>query len=125
MRLLAIIYALLTLGCSRGQYVGLPSSKTDTLVVPAGTAIGKLKARTVILQTGTGNVASTTDNTKAGSRGGSAATAPNASASTTTKKAGVPWWVFLLVGVASIVGWEWLTHQFSLTAWLPWRVKPG
>ena len=123
MRLLLLLYCLLMLACTRGEFAGV-ESVGDTTRVPAGTAIGKLKARTVIIQQGQGNVATPTDNTQAGQKGGSAATAPGAVAST-TKPAGLPWWVFALVGVGSIAGWEWLTSQFKLAAWLPWRVKPG
>ncbi|MBH8559005.1 hypothetical protein [Hymenobacter negativus] len=129
MRLLLLSCCLLALSCGRGEFAGVESVGTtadDTTRVPADTRIGKLKAKTVIIQQGTGNVATPTDNTKAGQKGGSAATGPGAVASTTTTKpAGLPWWVFALVGVLSIAAWEWLTAKFSLTSWLPWRVKPG
>lgn len=42
--------------------------------------------------------ATVTDNTKAGQRGGAAATAPGATATTTTKN-GLPWWPFALAAV--------------------------
>jgi hypothetical protein len=67
----------------------LPAQRPDTVVVPTGTSIGKLKAGTVILQAGTGNSAEVTDNRKAGQRGGAAATAPAAQATATTER-GIP-----------------------------------
>ena len=115
------------LACTRGQFAGVGAVGTtadDTVTVPAGTTIGKLKAGTVIFQQGTGNVASTTNNTRAGQKGGAAATAPNATASATTTKAGLPWWVFAVVGVLSIAAWEFLTRRVIPAAWLPWRVRP-
>jgi hypothetical protein len=47
------------------------------------------------------STATASDNTKAGQRGGSAATAPGATASTTTKN-GLPWWPFA-VGATLVV----------------------
>jgi hypothetical protein len=127
MRLLLLLFCLLSLACTRGEFAGVTGAGTtadDTVTVPAGTNIWKLKAGTVIIQQGTGNVATPTDNRKAGQKGGAAATAPKASASATTEKAALPWWVFALVGLLSIAGWEYLSHS-NLLAWLPWRVKPG
>jgi len=46
-----------------------------------------------------------TDNTKVGQRGGAAATAPNATATATTEKAGFPWWV-LSIPVVVYVGYR-------------------
>jgi hypothetical protein len=50
------------------------------------TTVGKVKAPTAI-----GDSATATDNTKAGQRGGAAATAPGAIATATTEKTGWPW----------------------------------
>jgi hypothetical protein len=116
------------LACTRGEFAGVAGAGTkadDTVKVPAGTNIWKLKAGTVIIQQGTGNVASPADNRKAGQKGGAAATAPSATASATTTKAPLPWWVFVMLSVLSIAGWEWLTAQLKVVAWLPWRVRPG
>ena len=127
MRLLLLLCCLLMLACTRGEFAGVQgagSTASDTTYLPAGTTIGKLKAQTVIIQQGTGNVASATDNTKAGQKGGAAATAPNATASATTEKDGLPWWVFALVGMLSIAVWEWATRRLIPIAWLPWRVRP-
>jgi hypothetical protein len=128
MRLSLLLPCLLMLACTRSEFAGVcaaGTTATDTVMVPAGTTIGKLKAGTVIFQQGTGNVASATDNTKAGQRQGSAATAPHAVASATNTRAPLPWWVFAGVGVLSIAAWEWLTHRIVSPAWLPWRVKPA
>ncbi|WP_460502853.1 hypothetical protein [Hymenobacter agri] len=114
--------------CTRGEFAGVLGAGRaagDTITLPAGTTIGKLKAGTVIIQQGRGNVANATDNRKAGQKGGAAATAPNATASATTKQGSLPWWVFAGVGVLSIVAWEWLIARFKFAAWLPWQRRPG
>ncbi len=50
--------------------------------------------------------ASAADNTKAGQRGGAAATAPHATATTTTEEAGWPWWSWLvLLGAEELITW--------------------
>lgn len=129
----ALGFMLLILGMLIGLAVGLSACATeqplltraDSVFVASGLpAPRKIKAGTVIFQA-PGSTASIADNRKAGQRGGAAATAPKATATATTKKAGVPWWVFLLVGVGSVVGWEWLSSQTAVLKWLPWRVRPG
>lgn len=128
MRPLLLLYCLLAMGCTHGEFAGVEGAGTtaaDTSYVRAGAIIGKVKARTVIIQNGTGNVATPTDNTKAGQKDGEAATAPQAQASATTTLGGLPWWVFALVGMGSIVAWEWLASRFVPAAWLPWRARPG
>jgi len=120
--------ALLT-GCARSTWYAPLVLPPDSGIVPTPQPPllwggGKLKAGTLIIQTGTGNVATPTDNRQAGQKGGAAATAPAAQASATTKEGGQPWWVFALVGGLSIAGWEYVSHR-GLLSWLPWRVKPG
>jgi len=95
-------------------------ARVDSAALANGLVAKKITFRgpvTFTSQTGTGNTATmsatTTDNRKAGQRQGSAATAPNAVATTTTKKGGIPWWVFVLVGVAAIVAWEWLKSYLT------------
>lgn len=69
--------------------------KKATGAVGAGataTTIGKAKGPTAV-----GDSAIATDNTKAGQRGGAAATAPHATATTTTQKSSWPWWAYVLL----------------------------
>lgn len=131
--LVALGIMLLLLGMLVGLAVGLSAcaspqpllTRADSVFVASGLPVPrKIKAGTVIFQA-PGSTASVADNRKAGQRGGAAATAPSATATATTKKAGVPWWVFLLVGVGSVVGWEWLSSQALVRKWLPWRARPG
>lgn len=108
-----VLFLLALASCSRETWrapMVLPDSTTAVLPLPAG---GKYKFNgpvTISYQQGQGNVATSTatDNYKAGQKGGAAATAPGAVATASTKKAGVPWWVFLLVAIFSALGWEWL-----------------
>jgi hypothetical protein len=97
----------------------LLSSCATTFDLPAGAeppapglSTGKIKVRgpLTIQVGGTGNTAAptSTDNRKAGQRQGSAATAPGATASTTTQQAGTKWYWFVLVGAVAIGAWEWL-----------------
>ncbi|RFP63479.1 hypothetical protein D0N36_19255 [Hymenobacter lapidiphilus] len=95
---------------------GTMATGTEATAVDAG----KAKAP---VQTGTGNDA--TDNTKAGQRGGAAATAPNSSATNSTKKGGTPWWVFALVlGLGGVGGW-WVRGKASVWSWWPVGGRPG
>ena len=99
------------------QEAGLPAAADSALA--ARYPARKIKiVGNVIIQAGQGNTASQADNRKAGQRQGSAATAPNAVATTTSKNAGTPWWVFAGVLVAGAAGWEWLRGQLSF---LPFR----
>ena len=107
MRALFLFFVLALAACTRGVFAGaqgVGSKANDTIAVPASTTIGNLKAGTVIIQQGRGNVAAPTDNRKAGQKGGAAATAPNATASAT--RASLPWWVFALVGLLSVAAWR-------------------
>lgn len=113
---------LLLAGCASEQPL---FTRADSVFVAAGLPVPrKIKAGTVILQAGPNASATVANNQKAGQRGGAAATAPNATATATTKKAGVPWWVFLLVAGVGAGVWEYVSHQ-GLLAWLPWRARPG
>lgn len=120
----SLLVALLLSNCATTRTEYTPASAGDSLLAQAGLP-AKVKARTVIIQLaapGSTQTVAMADNRKAGQRQGSAATAPGAVASTTTKQAGTPWWLFAIVGALSIVIWEWLTRRL---AWLPWRVRPG
>lgn len=123
MRLLLLLCCLCALACTRGQLVGIQSSAPDTVRALAWGPIGKLKARTVIVQVGTGNVASPADNTKAGQRQGSAATAPGAVATTTTRPGGLSWWFLLLAALVGAAGWACLGPKLPAKR-LPWRARP-
>lgn len=124
MRLLLLLFVLLQLACARRPGLTTADGGPDTVLLPAGAAVHKIKARTVILQTGQGHTATTADYTKAGQRSQSAAIGTGNTATATTKKAGVPLWVYVLVGVGSVIGWELVTRRVP-AAWLPWRVRPG
>jgi uncharacterized protein YceK len=107
--LLALAASLLLSSCA--TTFELPAG-AEQPGAPAGMSTGKMKIRgPVTFQVGgTGNTAApaTTDNRKAGQRQGSAATAPGATASTTTQQAGTKWYWFALVGVGCVAAWEWL-----------------
>ncbi|MDO7849038.1 hypothetical protein Q5H92_21920 [Hymenobacter sp. M29] len=95
---------------------------------PAGAvAIAKIKAKTVTLQIGTGNTASSTDNTKAGQKQGSAATAPRAASSNASEKSsGSPWLLNLMLVLGGALLGDWLASKLpaSWLRWLPWRAAP-
>ncbi len=64
-----------------------------------------------------------TDTRKAGTRGGSAAVGPGAVATSTTTRAGMPWWVYLLVAVLGAVVWEVVSAKVApLRTLLRWRI---
>jgi hypothetical protein len=73
------------------------------------TTVGKVKAPTAI-----GDSATATDNTKAGQRGGAAATAPGAIATATTEKTGWPWWVWPAAAVVAYGGFR--TYKYFTLA---------
>jgi hypothetical protein len=114
--LLLTVLVLLS-SCSRDVWRVPMAPDTSTSLLPALPA-GKYKFTgpvTFTLATAPGAVATSTstDNRKAGQKGGAAATAPDAVATATTKKAGVPWWVFVGVAVAGAALWAWLSGKFS------------
>lgn len=100
-------------------------AKVDSALVAAGLpplSVHKLKLTgPVTIQVGQGNNSSTVGTDKTGQRAQAVSTGTGSPIQASQKKGGVPWWVFVLVGLASIAGWEWLSHQ-SLLRWLPWRV---
>lgn len=103
--------------CSRDVWRAPMAPDTTGFMLPALPA-GKYKFTgpvTFTLATAPGAVATSTstDNRKAGQKGGAAATAPGAVATATTKKASVPWWVFVLVAVGGALGWAWLSGKLS------------
>jgi hypothetical protein len=105
--LLALV--LLT-ACESERYIpAAVDAKVDSTLRAAGIGplqAGKIKiAGNVIINTGAGSVTSA-DNRKAGQRQGAAATAPASQASTTSKNAGTPWYLFAAVAAGAVVLWE-------------------
>lgn len=110
-----------------GQQLFTQATDTAAAVVPLP-AGGKYKFKgpvSIILQAGTGNVATptVTGTDKTGQHAQALSTGPGSPVTASQQKGGVAWWVFLLVGVGSIAGWEWLSHQVNPLGWLPWRAK--
>lgn len=74
---------------------------------------GKYKFKgpvSIVVQTGTGNVATptVTDSHKMGKHAQVVNTGDGSPLTSTTVKREVPWWVLLLIGGLSIAGWQWL-----------------
>jgi hypothetical protein len=113
-----LLLLVLLSSCGRDVWRAPLAPDTSTALLP-GRPAGKYKFTgpvTFTLATAPGAVATSTstDNRKAGQRGGAAATAPDAVATATTQKAGVPWWVFALVALAGALGWAWLSGRSSV-----------
>ena len=118
---LLVLFVLALLGsCSRAVWhapMALPRDSTAAaLGLPPARSYKFKGPVTFTIAAAPGAVATTTstDNRKAGQRGGAAATAPDAVATAATKKAGVPWWALVLVAGAGAVGWAWLSGKFAL-----------
>ena len=123
MRKLLVVSCLLLAVSSCSREVWHAPMAADTTLLGALPPGGKYKFKgpvTFTIASAPGAVATSTstDNRKAGQRGGAAATAPDAVATATTKKAGVPWWVFVLVAFAGAAGWEWLRGKLSFLSFL-------
>ena len=116
---LLVLFVLALLGsCSRDVWHAPMASDTSRFKLPGLLAGGKYKFTgpvtfTIAAAPGAVATSTSTDNRKAGQRGGAAATAPDAVATATTKKANVPWWALLLVALAGAIGWVWLSGRFS------------
>lgn len=96
----------------------LPAKIKNSSVATASGAVA-INRPTSAVATGSG---AATDARKAGTRGGSAAVGSGAVATST--KAGMPWWVYLLLLVLGATGWELLSARLLPLKWLPWRVSP-
>lgn len=125
MRNFFFLALLLLSGCSRGLWRAPMAPDTSMTFLPGLPAGGKYKFTgpvTFTVATAPGAVATSTststDNRKAGQRGGAAATAPDAVATATTKKAGVPWWVFVLVALAGAALLAWGQSKFRSLSFL-------
>jgi len=108
--------------CETERYVpAAADAKVDSTLRAAGIGplqAGKIKiAGNVIINTGPGTV-SANDNRKSGQRQGSAATGAGSQATTTSKNAGTPWYVFAGVLVAGLAGGIWLRGRFSILSFV-------
>ena len=121
MKRLLLALALLT-ACESERYIpAAVDAKVDSTLRAAGIGplqAGKIKiAGNVIINTGAGAV-QVADNRKAGQRQGAAATAPASQASTTSKNAGTPWYLFAAFAAGGIVLWEVLRRKTTLLNFL-------
>jgi hypothetical protein len=118
--------SLLLASCAVEREAVAVDAKVDSTLVAAGLpplAVHKLKLTgPVTIQLGQGNTSSQVGTDKTGQRAQAVSTGPGSPIRASQQKGDVPWWVFLLVGVASVAVWEWLSHK-QLLAWLPWRAK--
>jgi hypothetical protein len=112
-------YLLLVIGlvsCATERYAPAADARVDSALVAAGIpplAVHKLKLTgPVTIQVGQGNTSSQVGTDKTGQRAQAVSTGPNSPVTASQKKAGIPWWTFGLVAVASIAGWEWLKRNF-------------
>lgn len=121
-----LFYLLLALpGCSVERFAPAVDAQVDSTLCAAGLpplAFGKAVFRgPVTLQMGQGNTNTTTGPSKVKTRAQALSTGDNSPVTASQKKGALPWWVFALVGVGAIIGWEYLSHQLSPLGWLPWR----
>ncbi|MBG8553074.1 hypothetical protein [Hymenobacter guriensis] len=105
--------------------IAAAATKPGTMATGTDATAVEAKKAQAPVQAGTGNNQQATDNTKAGQRGGAAATAPGASAEASSKPGGVPWWVFVLVAGAGGAGGWWLRGKASVWHWWPAWARPG
>jgi len=85
-----------------GNQTNTTAAKKSTVAAGDGASATTVAKASAPVATSSGDA---TDNTKAGQRGGAAATAPNSKATATTEKAGFPWWV-LSIPVVVYVGYR-------------------
>ena len=90
---------------------------------------GKFKGPvSIVVQAGTGNVATPTvkGTDKTGQHSQAVSTGPGSPVSASQKRSGRPLAVYIVVALLLLLsgaaGWEWLSHQ-GLLAWLPWRIR--
>jgi hypothetical protein len=127
--LLIIGLAVSVAGCATERVALATDSKVDSALVAAGVpplSVRKLKFNgPVTFQVGQGNTSSTVGTDKTGQHSQAVSTGAGSPIQANEKKGGLPIWVFLLVGVGSIIGWDYLTHQFNPLKWLPWHPGAG
>jgi hypothetical protein len=124
----AYLLLLLALAsCATERYAPAVDTKVDSALVAAGIpslSVHKLKLTgPVTIQVGQGNSSSQVGTDKTGQRAQAVSTGAGSPVQANQKKGAVTWWVFVLVGVASVVAWEWLSYQVGPLGWLPWRAK--
>ncbi len=116
-------------GCTTERYAPAVDAKVDSALTKAGIpplAVRRIKFNgPVTFQIGQGNTSTTVGKDKTGQRAQALATGANSHIEASQKKGGVPFWVFIVVGILSIVGWDYLTHQFNPLKWLPWHPGAG
>ena len=128
MRAFLLAASLLLTSCATERVPLATNAKVDSALVAAGIpplSVHKLKLTgPVTIQVGQGNTSSTVGTDKTGQRAQAVSTGADSPVTASQKKGGVPWWVFVLVGLASICGWEWLSRR-GLLGWLPWYARPN
>lgn len=90
------------------------ATDTSGAVVPL-TLSGKFKGPvSIVLQTGTGNVATPTvkGSDKTGQRAQAVSTGAGSPIQASQKKGGVPWWIFVGVGGLSLAAWQWVKARW-------------
>jgi len=97
------------------------TSRAAVVPLPAG---GRYKFKgpvSIVLQAGTGNVATptVTGTDKTAQRAQAVSTGPNSPIQASQKKGSAPWWALVLVGVVSIAAWQWLKPKLKPPSWLP------
>jgi hypothetical protein len=123
MKVLFLAFLLALASCATEQTMlttpqQLFTQATDTPAALAPLAAGgKYKFKgpvSIVVQTGTGNVATPTvkgmDQT--GQHAQAMSTGSGSPVAATSKKGGVPWWVFVGVGGLSIAAWQWLKSRW-------------
>lgn len=115
MKKLLVASCLLALlsSCAREVWHAPMAPDTARFLLPALPTGGKYKFTgpvTFTIQSGQGNVATTTATGKV--KADAAATGP-ASAAASTRPAALPWWVFALVAGGAVAGWEALKRAGS------------
>ncbi len=131
MRPLVIALLLALAGCATEQATlttpaRLFAQATDSTSTTAPLALnGKFKGPvSIIVQTGTGNVATPTVKTadQTGQHGQAVSTGPGSPITARQRPSEPPLAVYVVAAVLLLAGWEWASHRGWL-AWLPWRTK--
>jgi hypothetical protein len=99
------------------QQLFTQATDTPAALVPLA-AGGKFKFKgpvSIVVQAGTGNVATptVTGTDKTGQHAQAVSTGANSPVTASSKKGGVPWWVFVGIGGLSIAAWQWLKPNLT------------
>jgi hypothetical protein len=104
-------------GCATEQATLTTPAQLFTQATDSSGAVVPLTLRckfkgpvSVVVQMGTGNVATPTVKTtdKTGQHSQAVSTGAESPSTASSKKGGVPWWTLLLAGGLSLAGWQWL-----------------